>query len=101
MRREIMSDRAISTLLLIDTLPSNSDGSSSSSWSDISSISSELSEDDDDEDDRLFFPLMQYLVRLRRKRVDDYLHTVESWTEAEFKNRLGLSRKIAYKLIGK
>ncbi|XP_049866971.1 uncharacterized protein LOC126367485 isoform X2 [Pectinophora gossypiella] len=42
---------------------------------------------------------MQYLIRLRRKRVDDYLHIVDSWSNAEFKNRLGLSRKTANQLI--
>ncbi|CAH2264554.1 protein ALP1-like [Pararge aegeria] len=84
--------------LLGDTLSSKSDSSGSSSWSDLSSIRSEFSEDDDDED-RLFFPLMQYLIRLKRKRVDDYLHIIESWTDVEFRNRLGLSRKIAYSLI--
>ncbi|OWR44813.1 hypothetical protein KGM_202120 [Danaus plexippus plexippus] len=75
----------------------SSDDSDSSSWSDLSSVKSEFYEDD--EEDRLFIPLMQYLIRIKRKRVDDYLHFVESWTDAEFKNRLILSRKTAYKLI--
>ncbi|CAH2074392.1 unnamed protein product, partial [Iphiclides podalirius] len=42
---------------------------------------------------------MQYLLRLRRKRVDDYLHIVESWSDSEFKSRLRLSRKTALRLI--
>ncbi|XP_045785098.1 protein ALP1-like [Maniola jurtina] len=93
-----MANKAVALQLLADTITSYNDSSESSDWSDASSIRSEFSEDDNDED-RLFFPLMHYLIRLRRKRVDDYLHIVESWTEVEFKNRLGLSRKLAYRLI--
>ncbi|XP_046964809.1 protein ALP1-like [Vanessa cardui] len=85
-------------LFLAETLPDSSNDSDSSSWSDICGIGSEFSEDEDEED-RLFFPLMQYLVRLRRNRVDDYLHIVDSWTDTEFKNRLRISRKTAYRLI--
>lgn len=90
-------------LWLADTSTiTSSDESEASSWSDVCKEKSESSEDDnDDENDTLFFPLMQYLIRLRRKRVDDYLHIVESWTDTEFKNRLGLSRQTAYQLIGK
>lgn len=83
-----------------NTALSSSDESEKSCWSDVCKGESESSEDDND-CDTLFFPLMQYLIRLRRKRVDDYLHIVESWTDIEFKNRLGLSRKTAYQLIGK
>ncbi|CAH2086687.1 unnamed protein product [Euphydryas editha] len=93
-----MADKNI-ILFLAETLPDSSDDSDSSSWSDICDIRSEFSEDDDDEEDRLFFPLMQYLIRLRRKRVDDYLHIVDSWSDTEFKNRLRISRKTAYRLI--
>ncbi|XP_023951167.2 putative nuclease HARBI1 [Bicyclus anynana] len=96
-----MANKALA-LLLTDTISYKSDSSDneSSSWSDLCSLTSEFSDDDDDdEEDRLFFPLMQYLIRLRRERVDDYLHIIESYTEAEFKNRLGLSRKIACRLI--
>ncbi|KPJ01731.1 Putative nuclease HARBI1 [Papilio xuthus] len=84
-------------ILLTDTIKYN-DNSDSSSWSDMSFVKSESSEDDD-EDDRLFFPLMHYLSRLRRKRLDEYLHMVDSWSDSEFKNRLRLSRKTAYTLI--
>lgn len=87
-------------LFLTETIPNSSDDSDTSNWSDICSIKSEYSEDDDDDEDRLFFPLMQYLVRLKRIRIDDYLHIIESWTDAEFKNRLRLERKTAYRLIG-
>ncbi|KAF9420860.1 hypothetical protein HW555_003046 [Spodoptera exigua] len=80
----------------------SSDESDSSEWSDVCTIKQDVSEDEDLSDadeDTLFFPLMQYLIRLRRKRVDDYLHIIDSWTDAEFKNRMRLSRKTAYRLI--
>ncbi|KAJ8725491.1 hypothetical protein PYW08_003674 [Mythimna loreyi] len=80
----------------------SSDESDSSEWSDVCTIRQDVSEDEDnsdEEEDTLFFPLMQYLIRLRRKRVDDYLHIIDSWTDAEFKNRMRLSRKTAYRLI--
>lgn len=76
----------------------------SENWSDtIVCESSEplTSLNDEDDDDTLFFPLMQYLIRLRRRRVDDYLHIIDSWSDLEFKNRLSLSRKTAFRLIGK
>ncbi|CAG4908373.1 unnamed protein product [Colias eurytheme] len=73
--------------------------SESSDWSDTQSIT-ELSDDDDTSEDTLFFPLMQYLLRSKKKRVDDYLHCIESWTDVEFKNRLRLSRQTANRLIG-
>ncbi|XP_068629531.1 uncharacterized protein [Battus philenor] len=91
-----MSDKKI--ILWLTNPIVSSDDSDSSCWSDLSSVKSESCEEED-EDDRLFFPLMQYLIRLRRIRVDDYLHIVDSWTDAEFKNRLRLSRKTAYILI--
>lgn len=81
----------------------SSDESDSSEWSDVCTVRQDVSEDEDnsdEEEDTLFFPLMQYLIRLRRKRVDDYLHIIDSWTDAEFKNRMRLSRKTAYRLIG-
>lgn len=96
-------DKQKLVLWLSDTIPS-SDESDSSDWSDICTVTQDISEDDgisDEDDDTLFFPLMQYLIRLRRQRVDDYLHIIDSWTDSEFKNRLRLSRKTAYRLIGK
>lgn len=98
-----MVDESV-VLWLADTATlSSSEETDTSCWSDVCKRKPESSEDDDDDDDNdtLFFPLMQYLIRLRRKRVDDYLFIVESWTDEEFKNRLGLSRKTAYRLIGK
>lgn len=95
-----MSDTKVFLWLTSAIVNNSSDESDSSSWSDMSSVKSESCEDEDEED-RLFFPLMQYLIRLRRKRVDDYLHIVESWSDSEFKNRLRLSRKTAHRLIGK
>lgn len=86
--------------LLAETVSISSDDSNASSWSDVCSYKSESSDEYEDDEDRLFFPLMQYLIRLRRKRVDDYLHIIDSWTDTEFKNRLRLSRKTAYRLIG-
>lgn len=92
-------------LICTETVALSSDNDESSGWSDVFKDDAETSEDDfeeyDDDDDKLFFPLMQYLIRLRKKRVDDYLHIVDSWTELEFKNRLGLSKKTSYQLIGK
>lgn len=85
---------------LAETVTISSDDSNTSSWSDVCSYKSESSDEYDDDEDRLFIPLMQYLIRLRRKRVDDYLHIIDSWTDPEFKNRLRLSRKTAYRLIG-
>ena len=82
----------------------SSDESDSSEWSDVCTLKQDVSGDEDisdEEEDTLFFPLMQYLIRLRRKRVDDYLHIIDSWTDAEFKNRMRLSRNTAYRLIGK
>lgn len=89
-------------LWLTEKIPSSSEDSDVSSWGDICSDKWDSSEDEDDgEADKLFFPLMQYLLRLRRKRVDDYLHIADSWTDSEFKNRFRLSRKTAYQLIGR
>lgn len=92
-------------LWLTETKVSSSDDSDTGSWSDVCSVKahddSSETEDQDNDTDTLFFPLMQYLIRLRRRRVDDYLHIVDSWTDTEFKNRLRLSRKTAYRLIGK
>lgn len=86
---------------LAETVALSSDDDSSG-WSDVFKSDADTSEDDIEEydDDKLFFPLMQYLIRLRKKRVDDYLHIVDSWTDLEFKNRLGLSKKTSYQLIG-
>lgn len=81
----------------------SSDESDSSEWSDVCTLRQDASENEgnsDEEEDTLFFPLMQYLIRLRRKRVDDYLHIIDSWTDTEFKNRMRLSRKTTYRLIG-
>ncbi|KAG6459505.1 protein ALP1-like [Manduca sexta] len=88
-------------LWLTETVAISSDDSDTSSWSDVCTDKLESSDDENevDDEDRLFFPLMQYLIRLRRKRVDDYLHIIDSWTDSEFKNRLRLSRKTAYRLI--
>lgn len=99
-----MTDHKI-LICLAETVAISSDDDNSSGWSDVFKDNAETSEDDievyDDDDDKLFFPLMQYLIRLRKKRVDDYLHIVDSWSELEFKNRLGLSKKTSYQLIGK
>ncbi|RVE54817.1 hypothetical protein evm_000584 [Chilo suppressalis] len=95
-----MDTQKILLLLTETTLISSDD--SDTSWGDSLSIKQESDLDDDVEDpddDRLFFPLMHYLIRLRRKRVDDYLHIIESWTDYEFKKRLRLSRKTAFRLI--
>lgn len=86
-----------------ESIQSSSD-ESDSSWSDVCSIKQysedELEEQEDENDDQLFFPLMQYLIRRRRKRVDDYLHIVDSWSDSEFKSRMRISRKTAFRLIG-
>lgn len=98
-----MTDHKI-LICLTETVALSSSDEESSGWSDVFKNNAETSEDDieeHDDDDKLFFPLMQYLIRLRKKRVDDYLHIVDSWTELEFKNRLGLSKKTSYQLIGK
>lgn len=90
-------------ILWLSETAQSTDESDSSEWSDVCTVKQDVSEDEDfsdNDDDSLFFPLMQYLVRLRRKRVDDYLHIIDSWTDSEFKNRLRLSRKTAYRLIG-
>lgn len=91
-------------LWLAETLPSSSDESQSSCCSDVWNPMSEDSDCDDecedDNDDTLFFPLMQYLIRLRRKRVDDYLHIIDSWSDSKFKHRMRLSRKTTSRLIG-
>lgn len=90
-------------IFLTETVHSSSE-SESSGWSDVCSIKPEFSEEEDecdeDDDDTLFFPLMQYLIRLRRKRVDDYLHIIDSWTDSKFKNKMRVSRKTAFRLIG-
>ncbi|XP_063620121.1 uncharacterized protein LOC134792749 [Cydia splendana] len=90
-------------LFLADTKVYSSEDSDSGSWSDVCSLKAEDDsseyESQGEEEDTLFFPLMQYLIRLRRRRVDDYLHIVDSWTDGEFKNRMRLSRKTAYRLI--
>ncbi|XP_028168053.1 uncharacterized protein LOC114358318 [Ostrinia furnacalis] len=79
---------------------SSSDESESSSWSDGSIVGVESEEYQEDyNDDQLFFPLMQYLIRRRRKRADDYLHIIDSWSDIEFKSRMRISRKTALKLI--
>lgn len=91
-------------ILWLSETAQSTDESDSSEWSDVCTVKQDVSEEEDfsdNDDDSLFFPLMQYLVRLRRKRVDDYLHIIDSWTDSEFKNRLRLSRKTAYRLIGK
>lgn len=87
---------------LAETIESSSD-ESDCSWSDVGSetLSEEGFEDDEDgNDDKIFFPLMQYLIRRRRKRVDDYLYIVDSWSDSEFKSRMRISRKTAFRLIG-
>ncbi|XP_026742638.1 protein ALP1-like [Trichoplusia ni] len=89
-------------ILWLSETAQSTDESDSSEWSDVCTVKQDVSEEEDfsdNDDDSLFFPLMQYLVRLRRKRVDDYLHIIDSWTDSEFKNRLRLSRKTAYRLI--
>ncbi|XP_059050142.1 uncharacterized protein LOC131845122 [Achroia grisella] len=87
---------------LSETILSSSDDTDLSSWDEeVCSQKYESSDDDEeDESDRLFFPLMQYLLRLKRKRVDDYLHIIDSWTDSEFKNRMRMSRKTTLSLIG-
>lgn len=91
-------------IMLSESMLSSSEESESSSWSDDCNVKHESGvehEDlEDENDDRLFFPLMQYLIRRRRKRVDDYLHIIDSWSDAEFKSRLRISRKTALRLIG-
>lgn len=86
---------------LTDKIASNSDDSDTSSWSDICSLKFKSSEEEfEDENDTLFFPLMHYLIRLKRRRVDDYLHIIDSWSDSEFKDRLRVSRLTASRLIG-
>ncbi|XP_004923242.2 uncharacterized protein LOC101744739 [Bombyx mori] len=80
----------------------STDDSDTDSFSHVSNVEGNSSEIEwpDDEDDEIFFPPMQYFIRLRRRRVDDYMHIIDSWTDAEFKNRMRLSRKTAFRLIG-
>lgn len=87
--------------LLTDRVADTADDSDTSSWSDVCSLKSKSSEKSEDDNETLFFPIMHYFLRLKRKRVDDYVHIIDSWNDVEFKDRLGVYKSTASKLICK
>jgi len=85
---------------LIETAEISDSDTSSSNISEFSNMSTEDSWTD--EEDMLFFLLFKHLsFGVKRRKVENYLTIVESWSNSEFKEHLRLSRRTAYQLIRK
>lgn len=103
-----MKSKKIIYFLIESSHPDDSDDDNDdlsitpSSNQSISSLSSDIFIENiyDNETDELFVPLIEYLVTgNRRKRVENYLELVQSWTDVEFKEHFRLSRTTVYHLI--
>ncbi|XP_025074765.1 uncharacterized protein LOC105429991 isoform X1 [Pogonomyrmex barbatus] len=96
-------------LFILSKTPNESDNSSSNDSSEESSMSistehtTSISSSSSDENvDLLYFPLMEHLTSgSKRYRINDYLESVDLWTEQEFKENLRLSRRSTLHLINK
>lgn len=88
---------------LMENIQKSCSDTSTSSSSELSFSSPDSStENEDDDKDTLFCPLIKYLTSgCKRHKIENYLATVESLTDIEFKGHFRLSRTIADKLIGK
>lgn len=64
-------------------------------------VSNKSSSSEENEECLLLFPLMKHLISGRKRhRVEDYINTVDSWTDLEFKEHLRIKRTTAILLIG-
>lgn len=100
-----IKEKIVISLLIENTLNSTSTSTENSStsetdWNNSLSISDDTSSSSE-EDDLLLFPLIKYLISgLKRHRIENYLHIVDSWTDLEFKEHLRIERITAIRLIG-
>lgn len=80
-----------------------STSSSSTTLNDLNSSSSSSSTDDvgnSSSDDDLLFPLMKFLTSgKKRRRIENYLDIINSWSDLEFKQHLRINRRTALILI--
>lgn len=90
-----------SNLNVTSTENSSISDCSNSSLSSIT-VSNKSSSSEENEECLLLFPLMKHLISGRKRhRVEDYINTVDSWTDLEFKEHLRIKRTTTILLIGK
>lgn len=80
-------------------MSSSSSSSSSSDDDDSSSEDSFLTMVEDEEEDLLLFPLLNHIPTGKRKiNVMNYMATIDSWSEAEYKSHLRINWRTVIKL---
>lgn len=107
---DIKEKVAISLLMDSNLSATSTENSSISDWSNSSfslneasslTVSNKSSSSEENEECLLLFPLMKHLISGRKRhRVEDYINTVDSWTDSEFKEHLRIKRTTAILLIG-
>lgn len=107
---DIKEKVAISLLMDSNLSATSTENSSISDWSNSSfslneasslTVSNKSSSSKENEECLLLFFLMKHLISGRKRhRVEDYINTVDSWTDSEFKEHLRINRITAILLIG-
>jgi len=100
-----IKEKAISLLMDSNLNVTSTDNSSISDCSNSSlssiTVSNKSSSSEENEECLLLFPLIKHLISGRKRHwVEDYINTVDSWTDLEFKEHLRIKRTTAILLIG-